>query len=384
MLRRRHVLNGRVDAPEDRVAGSERGEHEREHKEGHECRQLVQDRKGEEEGRRLRAGALCDGTQLRVCASDGRWRAQIDPLDTRVLRSAEPERTKRRWQGEARRGVRLEERELQTRDRGGRRIERVGVRVLAALGVAVLDREPPRLVVRAVGRRAYFAPRSAARHPRLDVVLAVRTRAELLRRHVQHAIQQAQALDHVLLDLTQRLEHPIALVRRRHSKELDFRELVDAVESARIRTTSARFRAKRMAQGREADRQRHVPHVARAGGTARIVRVLRDEGRQWDLSRACETQARRVAHVAPRIDKVRLRRRFVTRSESAPLGYIRLDDVRHGHGHKSMLLRHMQRILAQRMLEHRQRADQVRPRWARRREAGRHIDAAVRHSMGER
>ena len=36
------------------------------------------------------------------------------------------------------------------------------------------------------------------------------------------------------------------------------------------------------------------------------------------------------------------------------------------------------------MLEHRQRADQVRPRWAGRREAGRHIDAAVGHGMRER
>src|SRR5689334_670886 len=90
------------------------------------------------------------------------------------------------------------------------------------------DAEPARLVVRAV-RRARDLPVLAmlapARHPGLEVELAVRRPAQVAGAGVNHLVRQAEALEDLLLDAEQLLMDRVALLRGAEYEHFDFREL---------------------------------------------------------------------------------------------------------------------------------------------------------------
>jgi hypothetical protein len=65
--------------------------------------------------------------------------------------------------------------------------------------------QPPGLIVRAVRRRRYLAVRGLAGHPRFDVVLLRRRRAELSGGDVHDAVRDLERLKDVFLPLEEKL-----------------------------------------------------------------------------------------------------------------------------------------------------------------------------------
>ena len=84
----------------------------------------------------------------------------------------------------------------------------------------------------------------AARHPGLQVVLAVGGAAEVAGTDVDHAVGQAEALKDTLLYPDHLVVHILRLIRRGECEHLDFGELVDPVEAAAGAAVGARLRAK--------------------------------------------------------------------------------------------------------------------------------------------
>src|SRR5262245_12481874 len=125
------------------------------------------------------------------------------------------------------------------------------------LGTLEADAQAAGLKVGAVGSAgdfAIFAGLAAGGHPGFQVELAIGGAAEVARAGVDDVIGKAQALEDRLLDGEQFLVDPVRLVGRAEDEHLDFRELVDAEQAARVAAGSAGLRAEAVRQADVLDR----------------------------------------------------------------------------------------------------------------------------------
>mmetsp|Transcript_104349 Transcript_104349/g.319450 ORF Transcript_104349/g.319450 Transcript_104349/m.319450 type:complete len:224 (-) Transcript_104349:702-1373(-) len=174
---------------------------------------------------------------------------------------------------------RLQDRDNHSRNCACSAVKRV--RKFGTLLVVLLlesDVQAPRLVIGAIAARRDLAPLLHAGHPRLHVVLPVRRRPELLRRHVQHPEAKPQLGVQVLFELPDRLQHRVGLLRvaPRHSEELNLAELVQAVDAPALRAGRSSLCPEGVAEGAQ-------PLGQLLGGDEGLVH---EDACQRDLGRA--------------------------------------------------------------------------------------------------
>ena len=136
-----------------------------------------------------------------------------------------------------------------------------------------------RLVVRAVRRARDFAVRVATRHPRFDIVLAIRGAAEVSRRRVDDLVGNFEFVEDFALDSEELLMERFALLRTAEDEHLDLGELVNAIESARGATRGARFRTEAVADAAELQRE-----------LLRVDRLVGEKSAEGDFRRRDEAQ----------------------------------------------------------------------------------------------
>ena len=148
----------------------------------------------------------------------------------------------------------FQDRDDRPADGDGRAIERVHeVRPLLTR-LPVAESEPPRLVVGAVGGARHLAPLArlaAARHPGLEVELAVGRAAQVAGGGVDHAVGNAEAVEDPALQFEQLVVHRLARFGQREGEHLDLGELVHAVQAAGGPAVGPGLRAETVADAAE-------------------------------------------------------------------------------------------------------------------------------------
>ena len=124
----------------------------------------------------------------------------------------------------------------------------------AAFG-PVADGEAPGLVVGGVGGAGHFAEVVPSRHPGFQVILAVGGPAEVAGADVYHPERQAETLEDPLLYADHLLVDLLGLLRRGEGEHLDFRKLVDPIETPARPAVGTRFGAEAVRESGVAERE---------------------------------------------------------------------------------------------------------------------------------
>src|SRR5207253_1961860 len=134
-------------------------------------------------------------------------------------------------------------------------------------------REPPGLVVGAVGARRQLPVLLLTGEPRLEVDLLRRRRAELSRADVHQSVRDAESLHDLLLDRDEELVLRAGLLRPREAEHLHLVELVDAEHAPGVLAVRAGLTAEARRVARVAERQpvvlEDLPLMGRREGNLR-------------------------------------------------------------------------------------------------------------------